>query len=789
VNEITAKFEMLDVSDIQEIKLRRKVEEDILKTLAYPAMTDRYEDIIEAFPETFEWAFKGSTEEQLSWDNLSEWLKAGSGVYWISGKAGSGKSTLMKHIFDDVRTRQFLKLWTTGNALNNQERHEIQFCLATFFFWNTGTSEQKSQSGLLRSLLYQALSSCPELIPVVFPEIWAKRYSDLIETLLPTALDWGLTLRRLTSAFRKLTQQTAVPLKLCFLVDGLDEFYGDHEELATLFKLATKSPIIKICLSSRPWVIFEGIYGSRPSMRLQDLTYYDIKHYVTSKFNNNPAFHRLQQRNPEAGVLLQSEVIEKAEGVFLWVQIVVKSLLLGIRQEDDIEMLRQRLIAMPPRVEDLYLHIISLIDPIYMTWASKTFQILRAARELCTDKSAGPIRRTRGGTQLNMLTFFFAITETFQFHINGFGETCLIEKDSSSTSGTLTQECLPVKCATIKTHLTARCAGLLEVPRFEQKGIDAPIQFFHQTAQDFIHKKDKWSQMVRYTQDTAFDPHRALLMASVLELAIRTADRSTKNEKVYSTVKTAIMYAYHLNLHQIPNPTETAVLDKLNQIMVFWSSRQNAQNSTNVHWSDHLIFDDLNFSAHTAFLRLTTLYGLANYVDEKLGKLDRKSAAKIASKLLYILLPDLPCESWRPDVRPPIERPEMISTLLHHGADPNFGRGLGSCQTTTWTNTLWHISNYASSSARCTPAFVHNMKLLLMAGADLYAKGGRGLREEDVESTVKNSIVSVARFRDEGLDLLDEIIRQKSLAATEAMDHGRDVRPRKKKRVEQEDLH
>jgi hypothetical protein len=39
------------------------------------------------------------------------------------------------------------------------------------------------------------------------------------------------------------------------------------------------------------------------------------------------------------------------------------------------------------------------------------------------------------------------------------------------------------------------------------------------------------------------------------------------------------------------------------------------------------------------FWKLATLYGLANYVGENLGQLDRKSAARVSSLLLYLLLP------------------------------------------------------------------------------------------------------------------------------------------------------
>jgi hypothetical protein len=87
-------------------------------------------------------------------------------------------------------------------------------------------------------------------------------------------------------------------LKLCLFIDGLDGFEGDHKEMAALSHKITKSPTVQVCLSSRPWVVFQETYQSCPSMRLQDLTFPDIKLYVESKFNPHPAFNRLAEENP-----------------------------------------------------------------------------------------------------------------------------------------------------------------------------------------------------------------------------------------------------------------------------------------------------------------------------------------------------------------------------------------------------------------------------------------------------------------------------------------------------------
>jgi hypothetical protein len=56
-------------------------------------MTDWYEEILPAHKSTFEWVFR-SPETKAPWSNFAKWLETGSGIYWMNGKAGPGKSTL-----------------------------------------------------------------------------------------------------------------------------------------------------------------------------------------------------------------------------------------------------------------------------------------------------------------------------------------------------------------------------------------------------------------------------------------------------------------------------------------------------------------------------------------------------------------------------------------------------------------------------------------------------------------------------------------------------------------------
>jgi ATPase subunit of ABC transporter with duplicated ATPase domains len=71
--------------------------------------TLRESAIKEAYWKTFEWIFSERVFEREKRPSFLQWLRQGDGIYWISGKAGSGKSTLMKLLCDNGRTKKLLR--------------------------------------------------------------------------------------------------------------------------------------------------------------------------------------------------------------------------------------------------------------------------------------------------------------------------------------------------------------------------------------------------------------------------------------------------------------------------------------------------------------------------------------------------------------------------------------------------------------------------------------------------------------------------------------------------------
>jgi hypothetical protein len=102
-----------------------------LKALAFNRTKSRVEGVVVAHQETFRWIFSdkssgtrsnsdnSTSEHKLSPGELFiKWLSSGEGLFHISGKLGSGKSTLMKFLCSHPRTEAALKTWA-GKMIRN----------------------------------------------------------------------------------------------------------------------------------------------------------------------------------------------------------------------------------------------------------------------------------------------------------------------------------------------------------------------------------------------------------------------------------------------------------------------------------------------------------------------------------------------------------------------------------------------------------------------------------------------------------------------------------------------
>ncbi|KAF3928117.1 hypothetical protein AA313_de0203723 [Arthrobotrys entomopaga] len=291
----------------KQMSFQRKV----LDSLYFERIDDRYNMVDEKHENTLQWVFDIPEGRQPEWYRISDWLEGSSSIYWVSGKAASGKSTLMKWLLHTDRTKVLLEQWSGENAL----------LIASYFFWSPGSDTQKSLSGLYRSILRSLLLQMPDRIHLASPARW--RSHDLELARFPSWTDTELLF-----SIRTFVKSTASIARICLFIDGLDEFAGDdHQRIQFLdiLKESSAEPNIKICVSSRPWEIFKDAFNHCPQLRLEDLTREDIENYINSELNANEIFRNLRLRNDTLCSRLVSEMVKKASGVWLWVRLVARS--------------------------------------------------------------------------------------------------------------------------------------------------------------------------------------------------------------------------------------------------------------------------------------------------------------------------------------------------------------------------------------------------------------------------------------------------------------------------------
>ncbi|KAF4429741.1 hypothetical protein CGCF415_v002345 [Colletotrichum fructicola] len=478
-------------------KSKGLVLDSLLDSLYFPQESDRFHNINPAHKGTFEWIYRQppTGANKATWTNFREWMQHGSGIYWISGKAGSGKSTLMKLLRTDARTRSSLRDWGASSRL----------LVLSFYFWNPGTPLQKSLEGLLRSVVFQALEECPELVEKIFDAGLLRRIDKHHSPTIPE-------LKQAFSCLTApgLTDSSGAPIRIGLLIDGLDEFDAgttSFTELAALFTAAAQSPSFKAVLSSRPENAFEEAFINCSKLRLHYLTHSDVVKYVNENLRNHPRMLQLISRAPEESANLVEEIVEAAQGVFLWVKVVVRSLLEGFQNHDEIGALTERLRELPTDLEDLFRVMLDRVPQRYKSTMSKTFQLIRGISELQSKDQ--PCMDGTDKWPLTALTLKFALVEpkaVLQAQIGEFTIKRAFEEIRS-----------------IEAQIRICCSGLIELrasteqahpdppmePAPESKNkfrsaamdnwndwYDPEVQFIHRSVKEYLSKEDVWDEIL-----------------------------------------------------------------------------------------------------------------------------------------------------------------------------------------------------------------------------------------------------------------------------------------------------
>ena len=444
----------------------------VLEMLDFPRVNSRHEEIAEAHSQTFSWilSHNASFANNNDYQNVRHrqvragfvsWLRDGSGIYWVSGKAGSGKSTLMKLIRTNPITSEHLQHWAG----------ETPVITGHFYFHDRGSVLEKSRAGLLRALLLQLLNWNPSWIPQAFAGSWSRLQKLRMTKSFKRPTDEEFSLNELHLAFRSVLALTVSRVRVCFFIDGLDEYEGSDRDISHFVTELADSQFEgscwhKLCLSSRSHSAFEEAFQNCPQLKLHELTYNDIYRYVYAHLGSHSRYEQILRTEHVARFqTLVSSVVEQAFGVFLWVQLAVWSLLDGLDQYDWIDELERRVQELPPELEQFYDRMLRMIDPGYRRQAVRIFRLMLVSK---------------GPPQCLLLSF--------------------IENNDLGVLEYPIQSFLPYNLDLRSSHMAARLksklGGLVEVNAPLSNGfggwLSAVVTFFHQTLREYLQKPAPW---------------------------------------------------------------------------------------------------------------------------------------------------------------------------------------------------------------------------------------------------------------------------------------------------------
>ena len=303
---------------------------DLLNSLDFAERRSREYQLrnFDAREETFQWIWSSSS--------FVEWLSSQDGVYWISGKPGSGKSILVEHLVRHDRTK-----------LELQRHHRVSWITLHFFFdFRGGKQINNNFKGLLRSLLCQLLRSVPQLDELALDAGGHESISDWPE-------------HRLRDALRRSLEKASQGV--CIFVDGLDEYEDNVLVLIQFLKslASSQDPWIKLCVSSRPEPIPSQLLQDLPNLSMSEHNASGIRSYClrtledidSAVYDDSDVSH------------LSHSIAERADGMFVWARFALDELIQGYCEAETLVELERRLEEIPQDLGETYDRMVARLEP------------------------------------------------------------------------------------------------------------------------------------------------------------------------------------------------------------------------------------------------------------------------------------------------------------------------------------------------------------------------------------------------------------------------------------------
>ena len=305
-------------------------------------------------------------------DHISSWVDSESGpeIIWMSGKPGGGKSILCSLIIEHLSTRPDL--------------------VSLYYFCGHKSSDSDSCALILTTLTKQLVQQDRDLAPLIYQKYLSKGSSKSRPTM-----------KKILKEILPSINSTSTRI----ILDGVDECEEaiQRDILADLIEIQRHAKLrCKVLIASRDEPLIQKSMHQSTHIPLGTKTEAGLKLYIQGEVS------KLKEHFSNIGsslwVGIEEKLQRKADGMFLWVRLVILTLEQQLSEAD----LEEAVDKLPDGLDEAYGRILSRISGLHSTEKDRAFRILfwvcTAYRSVTIHEVADGITLKPGQTELTRKT-------------------------------------------------------------------------------------------------------------------------------------------------------------------------------------------------------------------------------------------------------------------------------------------------------------------------------------------------------------------------------------------------